>query len=159
MSARRRTSSTTIRELCHAHKVAALYVTHDLAVVANLADQVAVMYAGRIVEQGRRRRVVRQPAHPYTRHLIAAAPDMSTDHEMVGLAGRAPCAGRRPVGLLVRQALRAGRRRVPRPSSPPSREVAPGRLVRCIRPFEVPERTQHVCRPFVGDRARPRRTR
>ena len=42
----------TVRDLCHQHGVAALYVTHDLAVVANLADRVAVMYAGRIVEQG-----------------------------------------------------------------------------------------------------------
>ena len=42
----------TVRDLCHDHGVAALYVTHDLAVVANLADRVAVMYAGRIVEEG-----------------------------------------------------------------------------------------------------------
>ena len=89
---------TTIRELCHAHKVAALYVTHDLAVVANLADQVAVMYAGRIVEQGPAAEFFDNPSHPYTRHLIAAAPDMSTDHEMIGLSGRAPAPGKRPVG-------------------------------------------------------------
>jgi peptide/nickel transport system ATP-binding protein len=134
---------TTIRQLCHAHKVAALYVTHDLAVVANLADHVAVMYAGRIVEQGPAQELFNNPCHPYTRHLIAAAPDMSTDHEMIGLRGRAPAPGRRPVGcsfaLRCELAVDACRSEFPA-----EREVAPGRLVRCIRPFEVPERTQHV---------------
>jgi peptide/nickel transport system ATP-binding protein len=134
---------TTIRELCHAHSVAALYVTHDLAVVANLADRVAVMYAGRIVEQGPAEELFLNPCHPYTRHLIAAAPDMSTEHEMIGLSGRAPAPGRRPVGCsfasrceLATDACRA--------EFPAEQEVAPGRLVRCIRPFEIPERTQHV---------------
>ncbi|MEP7203940.1 MAG: ABC transporter ATP-binding protein [Ilumatobacteraceae bacterium] len=134
---------TTIRELCHAHRVAALYVTHDLAVVANLADKVAVMYAGRIVEQGPAQELFDDPAHPYTRHLIAAAPDMSTDHEMVGLSGRAPAPGRRPVGcafaLRCELAVDACRAEFPAET-----EVAPGRLVRCIRPFEVPQRTQHM---------------
>ena len=88
----------TVAQLCRAHNVAALYVTHDLAVVANLADRVAVMYAGRIVEQGPAAELFVNPSHPYTRHLIAAAPDMSTDREMVGLRGRAPAPGRRPVG-------------------------------------------------------------
>ena len=88
----------TVRDLCRAHKVAALYVTHDLAVVANLADRVAVMYAGRIVEQGTAAELFFNPSHPYTRHLIAAAPDMSTDREMVGLRGRAPGPGRRQIG-------------------------------------------------------------
>ena len=117
---------TTIRELCHAHKVAALYVTHDLAVVANLADQVAVMYAGRIVEQGPAEELFDNPAHPYTRHLIAAAPDMSTETEMVGLSGRAPAPGRRPVGCsfamrceLAVDACRA--------EFPAEQEVGPGR--------------------------------
>jgi peptide/nickel transport system ATP-binding protein len=134
---------TTIRELCHAHKVAALYVTHDLAVVANLADRVAVMYAGRIIEQGPAEELFHNPAHPYTRHLIAAAPDMSTENEMVGLSGRAPAPGRRPVGCsfakrceLAVDACRA--------EFPAEQEVGPDRLVRCIRPFEVPERTHHV---------------
>jgi peptide/nickel transport system ATP-binding protein len=134
---------TTVRELCHAHNVAALYVTHDLAVVANLADRVAVMYAGRIIEQGVASELFQNPAHPYTRHLIAAAPDMSTENEMVGLRGRAPAPGKRPVGCafaprceLAVAACRA--------EFPAEQQVAEGRLVRCIRPFEVPQRTQHV---------------
>ncbi|MDP9463808.1 MAG: ABC transporter ATP-binding protein [Actinomycetota bacterium] len=134
---------TTIRELCHAHKVAALYVTHDLAVVANLADHVAVMYAGRIIEQGPAQELFLNPSHPYTRHLIAAAPDMSTENEMVGLRGRAPAPGRRPVGcsFAMRCELAIDECRA---EFPAEREVGPGRLARCIRPFEVPESTQHV---------------
>ncbi len=134
---------TTIRELCHAHKVAALYVTHDLAVVANLADYVAVMYAGRIIEQGPAQELFLNPCHPYTRHLIAAAPDMSTDSEMVGLTGRAPAPGRRPVGCSFAKRCELATDEC-RAEFPAEREVAPGRLARCIRPFEVPERTQHV---------------
>ncbi len=134
---------TTIRELCHAHRVAALYVTHDLAVVANLADRVAVMYAGRIVEQGPAAELFRNPCHPYTRHLIAAAPDMSTDHEMIGLSGRAPAPGKRPVGCSFARRCELATDDC-RAEFPAERDVAPGRVVRCIRPFEVPERTQHV---------------
>src|SRR3954467_7051551 len=88
----------TVRDLCHSHGVAALYVTHDLAVVATLADRVAVMYAGRIVEEGPARSLFSAPSHPYTRHLIAAVPDMAGGREIVGLPGRAPSPGHRPVG-------------------------------------------------------------
>jgi peptide/nickel transport system ATP-binding protein len=133
----------TVRQLCRAHNVAALYVTHDLAVVANLADRVAVMYAGRIVEQGPAAELFANPSHPYTRHLIAAAPDMSTDREMVGLRGRAPAPGKRPVGcsFALRCELATDECRA---EFPAEREVAAGRIVRCTRPFAIPERTTHV---------------
>src|SRR5439155_9130024 len=60
----------TVRTLCTAHGVAALYVSHDLAVVATLANRVAVMYAGRMVEIGPERVLFRGSAHPYTRRLV-----------------------------------------------------------------------------------------
>ncbi|MEQ1700059.1 MAG: ABC transporter ATP-binding protein, partial [Ilumatobacteraceae bacterium] len=66
----------TVRDLCRTHGVAALYVTHDLSVVANLADRVAIMYAGRIVELGPTKSLFTNPAHPYGRHLMAAAPEI-----------------------------------------------------------------------------------
>ncbi len=88
----------TVRDLCHQHGVAALYVTHDLAVVANLADRVAVMYAGRIVEQGPTKAIFDNAQHPYTRHLTAAAPDINSDEPVIGLRGRAPAPGKRPAG-------------------------------------------------------------
>ena len=97
----------TVRELCKSHGVAALYVTHDLAVVANLADRVAVMYAGRIVEQGPAHVLFTDPAHPYTKHLIEAVPDMAGEREIVGLRGRAPSPGQRPVGCAFAQRCEA----------------------------------------------------
>ena len=52
-----------------------LYVTHDLAVAAHIADRIVVMYGGHIVEEGPAEEVLRRPRHPYTRGLMAATPD------------------------------------------------------------------------------------
>jgi peptide/nickel transport system ATP-binding protein len=131
----------TVRDLTRRHGVAALYVTHDLAVVANLADRVAVMYAGRIVEEGPTRTIFESPSHPYTRYLTAAAPDISGDQAIVGLRGRAPSPGKRPVGCafalrceLAVDACHA--------AFPAVTEVSLGHTVRCFRPGEIPDRTR-----------------
>jgi oligopeptide/dipeptide ABC transporter ATP-binding protein len=59
--------------------LAMLFISHDLAVVSNVADRVAVMYAGSLVELGARRDIFQSPAHPYTRGLLHAVPDLKTD--------------------------------------------------------------------------------
>jgi len=61
---------STVRELATLHDVAALYVSHDLAVVATLARQVAVMYAGRVVEIGPAEELFKSAGHPYTRRRV-----------------------------------------------------------------------------------------
>ena len=88
----------TVRDLCVAHGVAALYVTHDLAVVASVADRLAVMYAGRMVELGPKEQLFKSAAHPYTKRLIQAVPDISGRFELLGIPGRAPPPGHRPEG-------------------------------------------------------------
>src|SRR5260370_35828428 len=79
----------TVRELAAAHGVAALYVSHDLAVVGTLANRVAVMYAGRIVELGPALEIFQAAGHPYTQRLIVAIPHLTATREPVGRAGRA----------------------------------------------------------------------
>ncbi len=88
----------TVRDLAAAHQVAALYVSHDLAVVGSLAARVAVMYAGRIVELAPADTLFRTAAHPYTRRLVAAVPHLEGRRELVGIPGRAPSPGQRPSG-------------------------------------------------------------
>jgi peptide/nickel transport system ATP-binding protein len=88
----------TVRELTSIYHVAALYVTHDLAVVANLADRIAVMYAGRLVEIGSKEELFTAACHPYTRKLLEAIPDLNGEHALRGIPGRAPVPGRRPAG-------------------------------------------------------------
>jgi len=65
-----------LRELKTRYNLALLLITHDFGVIAEMADRVAVMYKGRIVEQGAVRQVLRAPAHEYTRALLAAVPGM-----------------------------------------------------------------------------------
>jgi peptide/nickel transport system ATP-binding protein len=88
----------TIRTMTRAEGAAALYVTHDLAVVANLADRVAVMYAGLVVEQGPASEIFTRAAHPYTRRLLAAIPRIDDARDLLGIPGRAPAPGQRPTG-------------------------------------------------------------
>src|SRR5919112_1129269 len=88
----------TMSQLCRSHGVAALYVTHDLTVVANIADRVAVMYAGQIAELGRRDEIFANPRHPYTRALLDAIPHLSQARALSGIPGSTPAPGNRPVG-------------------------------------------------------------
>jgi oligopeptide transport system ATP-binding protein len=74
-----------------------LLITHDLGVVARSADQVAVMYAGRIVEQGAVRDVLRNPGHPYTRGLIASVP-VDPEGHLRPIDGSVPPLGSFPAG-------------------------------------------------------------
>ena len=127
----------TIRQLTRDHGVAALYITHDLAVVADLADDVAVMYAGRIVECGSVKDIFTNAAHPYTKHLVIAAPDIEGKKEIVGLAGRAPSPGKRPTGCSF--ALRCeSADDACRSVFPAEVSVATGHVTRCIKIGKLP---------------------
>ncbi|POF41759.1 peptide ABC transporter ATP-binding protein [Pseudomonas laurylsulfativorans] len=88
----------TLRRLCKSLGIAAVYVSHDLAVIKDLVDRVMVMYAGRIVEVAQREVLFHQPAHPYTRGLLAAIPDVAQRRDLPAIAGHAPAPGQRPQG-------------------------------------------------------------
>ena len=111
----------TVRDLTKSYGVAALYITHDLAVVANLADRIAVMYAGRVVEIGTRDElfdagpppVHAQAARLHPRHHRGARP---ARHPRLGASS-----GTATPGLRVHPALRLGGRQVQRGSSRRSR--------------------------------------
>jgi peptide/nickel transport system ATP-binding protein len=75
-----------------------VYVSHDLAVVAQIADRIAVMYAGRVVEEGPASAVLAEPKHPYTRGLVASIPDHVTPRRLRGMPGVAVGVGERPPG-------------------------------------------------------------
>jgi peptide/nickel transport system ATP-binding protein len=88
-----------IRRLCDERGMAVLLVTHDMGVIAEAADEVAVMYAGRIVEIGSAAEVLTAPVHPYTRGLLAATPEIGARHAVLPqIAGTAPRAGALPPG-------------------------------------------------------------
>ncbi len=78
-----------------------IFITHDLGVIVQTADKVAVMYLGRLVEQGPVREVIRTPAHPYTKGLIAALPDLDKlDVPLAAIPGDIPSPLERPPGCV-----------------------------------------------------------
>jgi peptide/nickel transport system ATP-binding protein len=91
-----------VRRLLADSAVAAVYVSHDLAVVAGIADRVAVMYAGRIVESGPTRRVLHSPSHPYTASLMACTPDHRRPARLRPIRGVPPGLADRSTGCAFR---------------------------------------------------------
>ena len=87
-----------LREMKAAFNLSLLLITHDLGVIAETADRVAVMYAGRIVEQGAVRDVFRQPQHPYTRGLLASMPGGAPGTRLRAIDGTVPMLGALPPG-------------------------------------------------------------
>ncbi len=112
--------------------IALVYVSHDLAVVASIASRIAVMYAGRIVEDGPCEPVVTGPRHPYTLGLISSVPDHVVPRRLVGIPGVAVGVGNRPRGCAFAprcsQAVPACEE-----SIPDLVRIEEGHLVRCIR--------------------------
>jgi peptide/nickel transport system ATP-binding protein len=111
--------------------VAMLYITHDLAVVAQIASRIAVMYAGHIVEQGPAAEILYRPRHPYTRGLMAATPDHLRPRALEAMPGTAVGVGERPPGCPF--APRCSQRQ-PRceTESPPPEAIEPNHTVRCF---------------------------
>ena len=114
----------TMAELCRTHGVAALYVTHDLAVIANIADRVAVMYAGQIAELGARDTIFANPSHPYTRALLDSIPHLSQARALErhpGPHAGPGCAGRTAAGSTTAASSRSTSAARPCPSCARSR--------------------------------------
>jgi peptide/nickel transport system ATP-binding protein len=109
-----------------------LFISHDLAVISKVADRVAVMYAGNLVEIGPRNEIFRNPAHPYTRGLLQAVPTLKTDrqHPLQTIDGTVPSLQELPHGcpfdprceVRISECARA---------LPPLVEINPGHWARC----------------------------
>nr|MBL8455236.1 ABC transporter ATP-binding protein [Zoogloeaceae bacterium] len=132
-----------MQTLCREAGTALIWITHDLSVVAGLADRVCVMYAGRIVEQGGVAQVLERPAHPYTRGLLdstpaAAAADRSAGGAAKGrplrqIPGMAPSLLDLPEGCAFRPRCEHADLACMR--SPPNVELEAGHAVRCFHPL------------------------
>ncbi|WP_047563045.1 ABC transporter ATP-binding protein [Rhizobium sp. SG741] len=121
-----------VQKLAREKGTALIWVTHDLSVVAGLAEKLSVMYAGRIVEQGSTADLLRRPLHPYTNGLIASLPAHNQrGARLKQISGTTPSVVNMPKGCAFR----------PRCSSateiclnPPTPEPVEGRLLRCFHP-------------------------
>ena len=79
-----------INKVKEERQLSVIFITHDLGVVANMADRVAVMYAGKIVEMGTAKDVFYAPAHPYTWALLSSMPDLDTKETLEAIPGTPP---------------------------------------------------------------------
>jgi len=122
-----------LKELQTETQMALLFITHDFGIVARMCDRVAVMYAGRIVEQGDVRQVFRQPAHPYTEALLASVPKMEEKVELLAaIDGQPPPLDALPEGCRFAPRCAYAESRCTA-SYPPVFTVAPEHTAACWR--------------------------
>jgi peptide/nickel transport system ATP-binding protein len=122
-----------IQKLCRETSTSLIWITHDLSVIAGLADQVCVMYAGKIVEAGDVDPVLDAPLHPYTHGLIRSVPGHSRRGQPLNqIPGMTPSLLNLPAGCSFRpRCPRAGAACL---ETPPITSPLPARQVRCFHP-------------------------
>jgi peptide/nickel transport system ATP-binding protein len=121
------------QKLCRDSGTALIWITHDLSVVAGLADRICVMYAGRIVEQGTVDEVLDAPLHPYTHGLIGSVPSRNRrGTPLAQIPGMTPALLNLPPGCAFRTRCP---RAAPACVQDPQLEPRSGRLVRCFYPM------------------------
>jgi oligopeptide/dipeptide ABC transporter ATP-binding protein len=120
-----------LSDLQREHNLALIFITHNLGIVAKMCDQLAVMYAGRVVEQGPVSRIFNEPQHPYTEALLTSIPRMSdTRQRLTAIDGQPPDLASLPPGCAFAP-------RCPRAlphcfeHTPPAFVVEDGRTARC----------------------------
>ncbi len=143
----------TVRGLCRTYQVAAVYISHDLAVVAEIADLVAVMYAGRLIELGQAGEVFATPSHPYTRGLMRAVPVLESTYELHGMAGSPPRPGSRPPGCFFQPRCEFAIARCEQRQPDLVTVSATGHAARCIRAAEIKALSGTVT--LAGERPAP----
>ncbi|MGO4112484.1 oligopeptide/dipeptide ABC transporter ATP-binding protein [Rhizobium ruizarguesonis] len=82
--------SAMLRRIVDDRRIAVLYVSHDLALLGNLSDRIAIMYAGQIIEEGPTAEIVRSPSHPYTKTLLKLSPRLDDPRLATGIPGIPP---------------------------------------------------------------------
>ena len=127
----------TVRSLCVHYGAAAVFVTHDVSVISDLAEQVAVMYAGRIIELGAASKLFSAPAHPYSAGLLRAVPSTERSDVLVGLPGQPPRPRERPRGCSFAPRCAHCQLQLCTTHQPPVTDLADGHWVRCVRAREL----------------------
>ncbi|MBI5380602.1 MAG: ABC transporter ATP-binding protein [Opitutae bacterium] len=121
---------------------AVLLITHDLGVVAQVADDVAVMYLGRLVEQGPVRTMLRRPRHPYTRGLLRSIPSLNTGRRLDSIPGTVPSLAEIPPGCPFHPRCAHARPGLcDRGGAPALTALSPTHSVACLRAEEIAEAT------------------
>ncbi|NBQ10418.1 MAG: ABC transporter ATP-binding protein [Betaproteobacteria bacterium] len=125
-----------LRELQAAMNLSIVFVTHDIGAAIEVADEIAVMYAGRIVEQGAAKQIMRSPKHPYTFALLMsrAHGSLTKGERLPAIAGSPPDLARLPQGCAF--AERCDRRKEVCLSTQPDIQQRSGQAVRCHFPIE-----------------------
>jgi oligopeptide/dipeptide ABC transporter ATP-binding protein len=120
-----------LRDLQREHGLALIFITHNLGIVAKMCDQLAVMYAGRLVESGSVSRVFNAPAHPYTRALLNSIPRMSDrSQRLTAIAGQPPDLAKLARGCAFAQRCPQVMDRC-RDEAPPAFPLGGGQSARC----------------------------
>ncbi|MDE2335045.1 MAG: ABC transporter ATP-binding protein [Rhodospirillales bacterium] len=129
-----------IRQMKEETGMAVLFITHNLGVVAQIADRVAVMYAGRLVEEGPTKQIFSSPRMPYTSGLLASVPRLVTDDSPLVLSaipGEPPSPLAHPRGCAFHPRCRYAVKGLCDTTPPPLRDLGNGQAARCLRIDEI----------------------